>query len=157
MDIVCLTNIKRCEVPKILFILHLHEHEDVIMNSLQKEETKFLTDGRKIHQQFLPLFGITGIILTVLDIVSDIVLALDYCVTDNPWWCGLTWTFIFIPMLAIIPLMYMNTFAYRDEKWKWTVWRIVQISFETDPQLLLQLHIIVSSRKNPSPTSGKSG
>ena len=49
------------------------------MNSLQKEGTKFLTDGRKLHQQFLALFGITGIILTVADIVSDIVLAEDYC------------------------------------------------------------------------------
>ena len=127
------------------------------MNSLQKEGTKFLTDGRKLHQQFLPLFGITGIILTVADIVSDIVLAVDYCVSDNPWWCGLTWTFIFIPMLAIIPLMYMNTFAYRDAKWKWTIWKIVQTCFESAPQLLLQLHIFVSSLKNLSSPLGKSG
>ena len=124
------------------------------MNSLEKEETKFLTDGRKLHQQFLPLLGITGIILTVADIVSDIVLAADYCVTDNPWWCGLTWTFVFTPMLGLISIMYMNIFAYRDAKWKWTIWKIVQTSFQSAPQLLLQLHVIVSSLKNLSSPSG---
>ena len=52
--------------------------------------------------------------------------------------------------------MYMTTFAYRDAKWKWTIWKIVQTSFESAPQLLLQLHIIVQSHKNPPSLSGKS-
>ena len=41
-----------------------------------------------------------SVILTVADIVSDLVLAVDYCVTDNPLWCGLTW--------ALIPLDLYN-------------------------------------------------
>ena len=53
------------------------EHKE--KNVLEKEQTKYLIDGRKLYQHFLPLFGFTGIVLTIADIVSDIVLAVDYC------------------------------------------------------------------------------
>ena len=125
------------------------EINDLTMKSLHKEQIKCLINGRKLHQRFLPLFGITGIILTAADMVSDIVLAVDYCVTDNPWWCGLTWIFIFTPMLALIPFMYINNFAYHNVKWKWTIWKILQTSFESAPQLLLQLIIIALSPAKP--------
>ena len=43
--------------------------------------------------------NVVSIALTVFDISSDIALGIDYCSTDNPWWCGLTWTFIAVPLL----------------------------------------------------------
>ena len=51
-----------------------------------------------------------NIILTIADIVSDIVLAVDYCVTDNPWWCGLTWTFIAGPMFSFF--LYIHRISF---------------------------------------------
>ena len=118
--------------------------EDVEKIVLERKEIKYLIDGRKLYQHFLPLFGITGIILTVADIVSDIILA----VTDNPWWCGLTWTFIALPVLAVIPFWCVSIFYRVDEKWKWSFWKIAQTNFETAPQLFLQLYIMALSDRN---------
>ena len=40
--------------------------------------------------------------LTVADVVSDIVLAADYCESDNRRYCGLTWTFVAMPLLTLL-------------------------------------------------------
>ena len=100
--------------------------------------------------------AIFSIILTVADMVSDIVLPLNYCVTDNPWWCGLTWTFIAVPVLAGIPYLCVRAFSDGDEKWQISKsWKITETCFEAAQQLLLQMYIIALSGKDPSSTSGR--
>ena len=114
--------------------------------------TKLFIRSKKKLGRYVAIFSI---ILTVADIVSDIILAVDYCVTDNPWWCGLTWTFIVVPVLAGIPYLCICAFSNGDEKWQISKsWKITETCFEAAPQLLLQLYIIALSQKTPSSTSG---
>ena len=79
------------------------------------------------------------IMLIIADMVSDIVLSVDYCVTDHPWWCVLTWVFIIIPV--------------------WTglltsSWMICEstVLFKSGPQLMIHLYIMALTDLN----SGKS-
>ena len=118
------------------------------------KRTKVFIKSKKKLGRYVAIFSI---ILTVTDMVSDIVLAVDYCVTDNPWWCGLTWTFIAVPVLAGIPYLCICAFSNGDEKWQISEsWKITETCFEAAPQLLLQLYIVVLSQKTPSSTSGMS-
>ena len=116
--------------------------------------TKLFIKSKKRLSRYVAIFSI---ILTVADVVSDVVLAVDYCVTDNPCWCGLTWTFIVVPVLAGIPYLGICAFSNGDEKWQISrSWKITETCFEAAPQLLLQLYIIALSQKTPSSTSGMS-
>ena len=118
------------------------------------KETKVFNKSKKKLGRFLAIFSI---ILTIADMVSDIVLAVDYCVTENPWWCGLTWTFITVPVLAGIPYLCVCAFSTGEEKWQISKsWKITETCFEAAPQLILQLYIIALSGKDPSSTSGRS-
>ena len=105
------------------------------------------------------VFTIFSIILTIADIVSDVVLAVDYCVTDNPWWCGLTWAFVAIPVLTGMLLLYACLCdadrANRNKPKLWKVWKGIEICFESGPQLLLQLYIMAITDLDPTATSGK--
>ena len=102
---------------------------------------------------------ILGVIMTVADMVSDIVLAVDYCVTDNPWWCGLTWTFISIPLIVGIIILFLYKLFDANANWRkintWKVWKSIEICFESAPQLLLQLYILARTNLDPMATSGK--
>ena len=113
--------------------------------------TKIFIKSKKKLGRCVPIYSI---ILTVADIVSDIVLAVDYCMTDNPRWCGLTLTFIAVPALAGIPYLCVCAFSNGDEKWQISrSWKITETCFEPAPQLLLQMYII--ALKDPSSTSGE--
>ena len=74
---------------------------------------------------------ILGVILTIADMVSDVVLAVDYCVTDNPWWCGLTWTFIAIPVIVGIIILFLYKLFGANANWRkintWKVWKSIEI------------------------------
>ena len=98
---------------------------------------------------------IINVILTGFDIVSDIILAVDYCVTDNPWWCGLTWAFIVGPILGGIGVLvlYCQNELSGTESWK--LWKAIELSLEAGPQLLLQLYILAISQKKPTSISGR--
>ena len=105
---------------------------------------------------------VLSVILTILDIGSDVVLAVDYCVTGNPWWCGLTWTFLAVPELFGFIFLYVCVYGLGDDRdesentksfW-WKLWKGFEICFESGPQLILQLYIIASTEKDPSSTSG---
>ena len=98
---------------------------------------------------------IFSIILSVADVVSDIVLAVDYCVTDNPWWCGLTWSFVTVPLI-FAPICLIACFCAEEDKRKqWKIWKSLEICFESGPQLLLQLYIMAITDLDPTAVSGK--
>ena len=102
------------------------------------------------------IFTVFGIVLTAADIISDIVLAVDYCVTDNPWWCGLTWTFIAVPGLIGLLVLCVCFRGNEQNKPKlWKIWKSIEICFESGPQLLLQLYIMAITDLDPKATSGK--
>ena len=90
-------------------------------------------------------FPVLSVILTVVDIVSDIVLAVDYCVAGNKWGCGLTWTFIALPVPFSIAFLLTSdkdrkTFRGRVKLIK--ILKGIEVCFESGPQLLLQFYII---------------
>ena len=97
---------------------------------------------------------IINVILTVFDIVSDIVLAVDYCVTDNPWWCGLTWAFIAGPILLGIGVLVLYCRDESNGRDSWKIWKAVELSLEAGPQLLLQLYILALTQMEPTSISG---
>ena len=106
----------------------------------------------------MKILTIFSVILTIADMVSDIVLAFDYCATDNPYWCGLTWAFIALP--ALLGLWLMTAFVIGSGSCKgtyieWKVWKGIELCLESGPQLILQLYIISQSDVDPSVISGK--
>ena len=100
-----------------------------------------------------------SILLTVLDIVTDVTLAIDYCVTDNPWWYGLTWGFIAIPLITgpcFLCACYIDIDddSKKEKSLLWKAWKSIEICFESGPQLLLQLYILALTDVSPTATSG---
>ena len=91
-----------------------------------------------------------NIILTVADMVSDIVLAVDYCVTDNPNWCGLTWTFIAGPIFSFFFIF--TVYRSDDISTKLIFWKCTEICFESGPELILQLYIVTLLDRDPTST-----
>ena len=99
--------------------------------------------------------------------MSDVVLAVDYCVTDNPWWCGLTWAFITVPALTgpFFLCFCFYDFDFDDDDDDddhnvtktefWKIWKSIEICFESGPQLLLQLYIMAITDLDPTAVSGK--
>ena len=59
---------------------------------------------------------VVGVILAIFDILSDIFLAMDYCLTDNPWWCVLTWTFFAVPALLGLFSLFLCFCVLEDGK-----------------------------------------
>ena len=99
-----------------------------------------------------------SVILTVADIVSDLVLAVDYCVTDNPLWCGLTWAFITLPVLLGLFLLSaygIGIACCEDTYDKWRVWKGIRLCLESGPELILQPYIISQSDVDPSVISSR--
>ena len=87
-----------------------------------------------------------SVILAVADLVSDIILAVNYGVNGHKWWCGLTWAFIVVPIVVGIVLIIRAFLDYKKGKPRdgstWRLWKGVEICFESGPQMLLQLYII---------------
>ena len=88
-------------------------------------------------------------ILAAADVVSDIILAVNYGVNGCTWWCGLTWLFIAIPNVVGIGLIFKAFRDYKKGKARngsiWRLWKLVEIFFESGPQMFLQLCIIIWS------------
>ena len=105
----------------------------------------------------MEILSILSAILTIADMVSDVALAVDYCVMDNSWWCGLTWAFIAVP--ALLGLYLLSAFvtcsaSCEGTSKEWRIWKGIEISLESSPQLVLQLYIISQSDLDPSVISG---
>ena len=103
---------------------------------------------------------IFNIILTIFDVTSDVLLAVDYYVTDNPWWCGLTAAFIALPLITGTVFLGVYCYLLPSEKLSgksvWNVWKGIEICFESGPQVILQLYILALEDLDPRSFRGKS-
>ena len=82
------------------------------------------------------VFTILGIILIAVDLVSDITLAMDYCLLDTEQ-CFLTWVFVAGPYVSafIIILSFRYGSALKG-KHGWAYWKATEACFEAGPQLV---------------------
>ena len=104
-----------------------------------------------------------NIVHTGFDIVSDIMLAIDYCMVDTQW-CLLTWAFIAGPFLTlfIISCTYFCSDVFKDKSdngtknptHAWIYWKATEVCLEAGPQLVLQLYIIALSEQDPTSMTG---
>ena len=102
-----------------------------------------------------------SVVLAVADLVSDIVLAVNYGVSGHKWWCGLTWVFIVVPLVVGVVLFVKAFLDYKKGKARdgamWKLWKGVEICFESGPQMLLQLYIVaLSESRRTAMSSGNS-
>ena len=104
---------------------------------------------------------IFNIILTIFDVTSDVLLAVDYYVMDNPWWCILTAAaFISLPLITGVVFLLVYCYLTPSEKLSgksvWNVWKGIEICFESGPQVILQLYILALEDLDPRSFRGKS-
>ena len=103
------------------------------------------------------LQNLFNFVLTAVDIISDIMLAIDYCVVDVQW-CGLTWAFIAGSLLSfgIIILFYLISKSNSIEGLPgvWMYWKATEVCFEAGPQLVLQLYITALTDQDISSSQG---
>ena len=111
--------------------------------------------------------------MSLFDMGSDVALGIDYCVTDNPWWCGLTWGFVAVPLIigicVLVPYFLYTTLCLwcqesdsrkecldlqKDFPQLLTYLKVIEICLESGPQLLLQLYIIAVTTEDPSAITG---
>ena len=87
--------------------------------------------------------------LAVADLVSDVVLAVNYGVNGHKWWCGLTWAFIVTPIVVGIVLIIKAFVDYKKGKPRdgamWKRWKCVEMLCKSVPQMILQFYIIATS------------
>ncbi len=93
--------------------------------------------------------------LTIFDMVSDIILAVDYASTGkDDWWFALTLTFFLLP---VIPLFFLLLAALVEcTEWRinfniglfFHLWKQFECAAESGPQLILQLYILAVSSMN---------
>ena len=111
----------------------------------------------------LPILNhLFNLVFTSVDVVSDIMLAIDYCVVDAEW-CALTWSFIAGSFLTlfIIALTYFYSDLFKSENGTkdpthaWIYWKATEVCLEAGQQLVLQLCIIALSEQDPTSTAGK--
>ncbi len=97
--------------------------------------------------------------LTVFDMVSDILLAVDYAETgEDDWWFALTLTFFILPLLPLLILLFFTIvamckhgkewFDYGDFEFYYPSWKQFECVAESGPQLILQLYIMAISTYN---------
>ena len=91
--------------------------------------------------KMLPILNhMLNFIFTGVDMVSDIMLAIDYCVVDAEW-CALTWSFIAGPFLTlfIITLTYFYSDVFKSENGTkdpthaWIYWKATELCMEAGP------------------------
>ena len=86
--------------------------------------------------------------LTILDMLSDLGLAIDYYSTGkDPWYFALTLTFVLFPtviwaILGLMTSMRGCTCKEPNIKRKWLQWKTFESIVESGPQLILQLYIM---------------
>ena len=97
-----------------------------------------------------------NLVLTGVDIVSDIILAIDYCFVDAEW-CALTWALIAGPFFTFIIIILTFRFSglFESAAQALTYWKATEVCLEAGPQLVLQLYIIALSEQNPTSETGK--
>ncbi len=104
--------------------------------------------------------------LTIFDMVSDIILAVDYANTgEDDWWFALTLTFFLLPIIPLVFLLLLTLAIYIDDGCSFSsikdtnkdvakyfhLWKQFECVAESGPQLILQLYILaVSSMDFPA-------
>ncbi len=91
-----------------------------------------------------------SVILTIADVVSDIIMAFDYWDKEEVLWFSLTWVFIILPILSfpvVVPATKLLCLQMSDRNVQgavtlWTTWKATELALESGPQLLLQLYIM---------------
>ncbi len=85
--------------------------------------------------------------LTLFDVISDLVLAVDYFINGDRWWGGLTLAFFILPFISGVFLLCLgiaklcrNAEAYIHIGW--IIWKVSECICEAGPQLILQLYIM---------------
>ncbi len=81
--------------------------------------------------------------LTIFDMGSDIMLAMDYYYTGEYWWFALTFTVFALP---VVVLALIELFMLWDEDgfdaYLLKSWKVFECMAESGPQLILQLYIM---------------
>ncbi len=81
--------------------------------------------------------------LTVFDMGSDIVLAVDYYQTgEDWWWFALTLTFFLLPVLVLAVIGFFMLYQRRLIPDSLKYWKAFECMAESGPQLILQLYIM---------------
>ncbi len=97
------------------------------------------------RKEFKIVSALVTIGLTLFDMGSDLLLAVNYASTGkDDWWFGLTLTFFLIPVLLLL-LIIVGTGRDRDmEGFKelFPYWKQFECTAESGPQLILQLYIM---------------
>ena len=105
-----------------------------------------------MHKRIERIILMISVILSVADLVSDIVLGVNYCVTGHYFWCGLTWAFIAGPVAFGGLIVIVSDWG--DHKNMWDIWKVSEMCLESAPQLLLQLYVISLAEKDQTEQSG---
>ena len=126
----------------------------MIRNPEEFLKSKNMEIKKTIRKFFFPVLSV---ILMVVDIVSDMVLGVDYCVAGNKWWCGLTLAFIDISLTMYIFVCFVvdQYKSFNERVWIIKILIGIEVCFESGPQFLLQLYIIALSEIENVSTSGK--
>ncbi len=101
------------------------------------------------RKEFKIVSALVTIGLTLFDMGSDLLLAANYASTGkDDWWFALTLTFFLIPFTLIL-LLILGFFCLEDEesfvsifKDAFPYWKQLECTFESGPQLILQLYIM---------------
>ena len=99
------------------------------------------------------------IVLTIVDMVSDYLLAMYYTETGQDyWWATLTWTFFILPLLPLPILLVFTLYAMLKYGWEgftecnldffYGSWKQFECVAESGPQLILQFYIMAISTYN---------
>ncbi len=94
-------------------------------------------------------FAIT-LLLTILDMGSDLALALEYYHSGQYFWFAFTFAFFALITLYLLILLPYTVYIFCDNdnqndlyvKKYWIIWKTCESMFEAGPQLLLQLYIM---------------
>ena len=108
-------------------------------------------------------FAIT-LLLTVLDMGSDLALALEYYHSGQYYWFAFTFAFFALITLYLLILLPYTVYIFCDSdaendiyvKKYWIIWKTCESMFEAGPQLLLQLYIMTRPSPSSDTTQGKS-
>ena len=108
--------------------------------------------GSLVWKHKAKILNVLSVVLTLADIVSDLVMAFDYLLKNETLWFYLTLTFVILPLLSLgfilsgTHIFFGKKPSESDIETKvvlgWRTWKTIELALESGPQLLLQLYIM---------------